>query len=57
MKHLIILAIGIGMGVFGTVYYTSPSFKAQTNAHIDSAVAEGATAAHTALTAPVDSSK
>ncbi len=50
MKYIIVLCIGAIVGAFGMKYHDDAKFAAATNAHIDSAVAQGATQAHTALT-------
>jgi hypothetical protein len=49
MKIIICLVIGAAVGAFGMKYHDDAKFAALTNAHIDSAVAQGAASAHAAL--------
>jgi hypothetical protein len=48
-KFIVIFGVGCACGVFGTMYHYDSKFAAQANAHIDSAVSQAATSAHTAL--------
>ena len=49
MKTVIILVIGAVVGVFGMKYHDDAKFAQETNAHINSAISQGADSAHKAL--------
>jgi hypothetical protein len=49
MKYIIILVIGAAVGGIAVKYHDNAEFRSEANAHIDAAVSQGATAAHTAL--------
>lgn len=49
MKYIIVACIGAVVGAFGMSYHYDAKVRAATNAHIDSAVSQGATSAHNAL--------
>lgn len=49
MKVIISLVVGMAMGVGIMLYKDDAQFRAQANAHIDSAAAQAATAVHQGL--------